>query len=136
MILRRYGNAYHSVDPAFKPAALAEIGFRRNRAFSVAVAEFDESHAQVAVRDLEAKAEGGVQREVEAELLAHLEQALLDEAGQLADGRALVILNNRDAWPKTRERREAPTDGDDDRIQFHWWVAPPLRVGVYGRRGG
>lgn len=135
MILRRYGSTYHSVDPAFNPAALNEIGFRRNHAFSVAAAEFGESYAQVAVRELSANAESGVQRKAEAELLAQLEQALTDEAGKLADGQALVILNDRDDWPKTRERRGALADEDDGGFQFHWSVEPPLRVGVYERNG-
>ncbi len=132
MILRRYGSAYHSVDPAFNPAALNEIGFRRNHAFSVATAEFGESYAAVAERELSAEAEGGVQRETEAKVLAQLEQALIGEAGKLADGQALVVLNDRDDWPKTREQRRAAAEGDHGR--FHWSVAPPLRVGVYERR--
>ena len=135
MILRRYGSAYHSVDPAFEPAALTEIGFRRNHAFSMAATAFDESHAQVVVREMSAEVEGYVQRKAEAELLARLEQALLEEDGKLADGQALVILNDRGDWPKTRERREMVADGEDNRFRFHWWVEPSLRAGVFALRG-
>ncbi len=138
MILRRYGSAYHSVDPVFEPAALTEIGFRRNHAFSVAAAEFDESYARVAVRELSADANGEVQRKAEDALLARLEQALLDEDGKLAEGQVLVVLNDRSDWPKTRERREGVHDEDDNQFQFHWWVEPSLRVGVFaqGAQGG
>lgn len=134
MILRRYGSAYHSVDPDFNPAGLTEIGFRRNRAFSVAAAEFDESYARVAVRELSADADADVQGKAEAALLARLEQAVLDEAGRLEDGQALVILNDRADWPKTRERREVVRE-EDNRIRFHWSVEPALRVGVFERSG-
>lgn len=135
MILRRYGSAYHSVDPAFEPAALTEIGFRRNHAYSFAAAEFDRTYVEVAVRDLSAKAEGEVQRQAEAELLAGLKEALAEEAAGLADGQALVVLNGRGDWPKTRERREVAAGGGDNSFRFRCWVEPALRVGVFARRG-
>ncbi len=135
MILRRYGSAYHSVDPAFKPAALTEIGFRRNHAFSATAADFSDSHVQVAVRELTATAEGDIQRKAEAQLLGRLEQALLEEDGKLANGQALVVLNDRGDWPKTRERRDVVADGEANRFRFRWSVEPPLRVGVFARHG-
>ena len=131
MILRRYGRLYHGVRPSFNPAAMTEIGFQRDRTFSISAADFESDYRPVITDGVSAEADGDVQRHAERELLAKLEQALEDRAAALEPGQVLVVLNERDEWPKTRERREAVIVGGENRFHFHWWVDPPLRVGVY-----
>lgn len=137
MILRRYGKWYHSVQPNFNPAAMTEIGFQRDRVFSVSAADFEDGYEAVDSQEIGAEADGDVQRHTERELLAKLEQALRDHVAALGSGQVLVVMNDRTDWPKTRERREAVIVDGENRFYFHWWVDPPLRVGVFeGKAAG
>ncbi len=131
MILRRYGKWYHSVEPNFNPAAMTEIGFQRDRVFSVSAGDFEDGYRAVATDEVGAEADGEVQRHAERELLGRLEGALRDRVAALDAGQVLVVLNDRTDWPKTRERREAVIVEGENRFYFHWWVDPPLRVGVF-----
>ena len=131
MILRRYGNWYHSVRPNFNPAAMTEIGFQRDRVFSVSAADFEDGYLAVGRTELDAEADGDVQRHAERELLAKLEGALKGRVAGLGPGQVLVVMNDRTDWPKTRERRENVIVDDENRFYFHWWVDPPLRVVVF-----
>lgn len=131
MILRRYGKWYHSVQPNFNPAAMTEIGFQRDRVFSVSAADFDGGYRAVDTEEISAEAAGDVQRHAERELLGKLEQALRDHVAALGSGQVLVVMNERTDWPKTRERREAVIVDGENRFHFHWWVDPPLKVGVF-----
>lgn len=133
MIVRRYGKWYHSVEPNFNPAAMTEIGFQRNRVFSVAAAELEADYRELASGELSAQAEAAVQRHAERALLADLEERLGEWASRLEPGQLLVVGNGRTDWPKTRERREAVIVEGENRFHFHWWVEPPLRVGIYGK---
>ena len=134
MILRRYGRWYHSVRPNFNPAAMTEIGFQRDRAFSLFADDFADGYRAVTTDEVGAKADGDVQRHAERELLAKLERALDNRVAALEPGQVLVVLNQRDDWPRTRERREAVIVDGENRFHFHWWVDPPLRLAVYGAR--
>ena len=131
MILRRYGRWYHSVRPSFNPAAMTEVGFQRDRAFSLSAADFADGYRAVTAAELSATAEGDVQRDAERELLAKLERALAKRETALEPGYVAVVLNERDDWPKTRERRETVIVDGENRFHFHRWVDPPLRLGVY-----
>lgn len=131
MILRRYGSFYHSVRPNFNPTAITEIGFMRDRVFSIRTADFDSGHKLVETHELVAEANAAVQRHAEKALLANLEDAVQQQLAQLAPGQVVVVLNEREDWPKTRERREAVIVEGENRFHFHWWVDPPLRVAVY-----
>ena len=85
MILRRYGESFHSVEPNFDPRAMNEVGFRRDRAFSIAVEELSESYEAGEAHDLVAEAEGPVQTEAEATVLVALEaqlKALVEGLGE------------------------------------------------------
>lgn len=134
MILRRYGNAYHSVEPNFNPTAINEIGFMRDRAFSVPAADFEARYEALEEGDLGAEADAEVQRHAERDLLRNLEQALALWVARLEPGQVLVVHNGRDDWPKTRERRQAVIVEGENRFHFHWWVDPPLRLGIYSAR--
>ena len=131
MILRRYGKWYHSVQPNFNPAAMTEIGFQRDRAFSISAADFEDGYRNVKSAELGAEANGDVQRHAERELLGKLQGDLQDLVDGLGSGRVLVVMNDRNDWPRTRERREGVIVDGENRFHFHWWVDPPLRVGVF-----
>jgi len=47
MILKQYGTSYHSVETNFNSRALTEVGFRRDRAFSVSVDDFVANYEKV-----------------------------------------------------------------------------------------
>ena len=131
MILRRYGSFYHSVRPNFNPTAITEIGFMRDRVFSIRASDFDAGHNLVETHELVAEADDAVQRRAEKALLANLEAAVERQVENLAPGQVLVVLNEREDWPKTRERREAVIVEGENRFHFHWSVDPPLRVAVH-----
>ena len=130
MILKRYGTSYHSVQPNFNPTAMTEIGFMRDREFSISADGFADRYKLVSTEELGAEADADVQRDAERALLANLEASLGELVGKL-DGRVLVVENGREDWPKTRERRESVIVDGENRFYFHWWVEPPLKMGVY-----
>jgi len=138
MIVRRYGTWYHSVTPSFNPAAMTEIGFRRDHRHSIAADDFAGEYHLVEAGEVDAEADAPVQRDAERTLLANLERALDEWVDRLQSGQVLVVLNERDDWPKTRERREGVIVDGENRFYFHWWVDPVLKVGVYasGEHGG
>lgn len=131
MIVRRYGTWYHSVVPSFNPAAMTEIGFRRDRRHSIAADDFGSGYRLVETGEVDAEADAPVQRDAERALLANLERALGEWVDRLQPGQVLAVLNERDDWPKTRERREGVIVDGENRFYFHWWVDPALKVGVY-----
>ena len=131
MILKQYGTTYQSVDINFNSTAMTEVGFRRDREFSMPVEEFDAGYAKVSETELGAEASGTVQGEVEEEVLAQLEASLRAAADALEADHVLVVLNGRDDQPKTRERRESVIVDGENRFEFHWSIDPPLRVAVY-----
>jgi hypothetical protein len=131
MILKRYGNHYHSVETNFNPTAMTEIGFQRDRAFSIAADELESGYAEVSRQELGAEADARVQGEAERRVLEELEASLGKVVAGLAEGEVLVVLNERDDHPKTRERKESVAEAGETRLHFHWWVDPPLKVAVF-----
>ena len=134
MILRRYGTWYHSVRTNFNPLALTEIGFQRDRALSISASDLEARYASVADHEVVAEAGGDVQRDVERDLLARMDEAIGRRVAALEPGQLLVVRNERDDWPRTRERREAVVVGGENRFRFQWSVRPPLRLGVYAEK--
>lgn len=134
MILKRYGAFYHSVKPNFNPTAITEIGFLRDREFSIRVSDFDSGYQPGETVALAAEADADVQRHAEKALLTKLEDALQERVAGLVPGQLLVVANERDDWPKTRERREAVIVEGENRFHFHWWVDPPLRLAIHDAR--
>ncbi|HUF75511.1 MAG TPA: hypothetical protein VMM35_04500 [Longimicrobiales bacterium] len=135
MIFRRYGSSYHSVDTNFDSLALNEVAFRRNGEESMAVDDLESGFETVATHDLVAEAEGDVQDHTEQVLLDRLEaklSALREEAGDLG----VVVVENEQGndWPKTRQKTSNVIVEGENRLRFHYSVAPPLRVSVRRRR--
>lgn len=133
MILKRYGKVYHSVEPNFNPAGMTEIGFQRDRAFSMSADEFDQAYQRLTTDELQAEAKGPVQRETEQVLLRDLEEALAGRLAALGDDQVLVVTNSAGDWPKTRDEREVVEEDLHNRFHFRCRVDPPLKVAVYRR---
>ena len=135
MILRRYGNSYHSVDLNFDSKALTEIGFRKNGDHSEPSDEFAAAWERARGHDLVATSEGSVQDEVEQKLLKDLEAQIRDLAKQLGAGETLVIESEQGTdYPKTRTQTRTIVVEGENKLHFTTTVHPPLRVGVYRKR--
>jgi hypothetical protein len=132
MILRRYGTAYHSVEPDFNSKAMNEVGFRRDGAFSVPADEFDERFERREASELVAASEGDVQIEAEQRLLDELLDKLRGlEAGAPEGGYLVVESQAGKDWPRLRSEQRTTVVGTENRLHFTWRVDPPLRVAVH-----
>jgi hypothetical protein len=136
MIFRRYGSSYHSVDTNFDSLALNEIAFRRDREESISVDDFESGFETLASHDLVAEAEGDVQDHTEQVLLDRLKAQLQELGKDLGDSAVLVVENEQgNDWPKTRQKTSNVVVDGENRLHFHYSVAPPLRVTVRARKG-
>ncbi|MDH3206078.1 MAG: hypothetical protein OEO79_05665 [Gemmatimonadota bacterium] len=134
MIFRRYGTSYQSVDVNFDSLALNEISFRRNREEAIPADDFDASFATVVTHELTAEAEGDVQDHTEQVLLQRLQAKLEELQGALAEGQLLVVENDQGHdWPKTKQKMKNVVVEGENRLRFHYTLAPPLRVSVRRR---
>ena len=135
LIFRRYGSSYHSVETNFDSLALNEIAFRRNREESIAVDDLESQFETVATHALDAEAEGDVQDHTEQELLKKLEAKLTELRDGAGDSDVLVVENEQgNDWPKTRQKTSNVIVEGENRLRFHYSVAPPLRVTVRRRK--
>jgi len=135
MIVKRYGTTVQSVDPNFESTALNEIGFRRDREWSLPVADFESEYEVLTTHELSAEAEGPVQDHTEQLLLNRLETRLLElEAG--LEGAHLLMVENGDGhdYPKTRQRTRNVIVEGENKLHFEYSVAPNLRIGVYRKK--
>jgi hypothetical protein len=135
MIVRRYGSSVQSVELNFDSRALTEIGFRRDRAWSVPADEFEGDWEQVEEYQLDARAEGDVQDFVERDMLAQLEARIRTLEEGLAEGEVLNVESEQGKdYPKTRHRTRTVVVEGENRLHFEGWVEPPLRLARYRRR--
>ena len=132
MILKRYGTQLQSVDLNFDPIALNEIGFRKSDDYRVKADEFAAQYELVDTHELTASAEGRVQTEAEAAVLASLEQQVESLRSRLRNGQILVVENEagRD-YPKLREKVTTQVVEGENKLHFVRTVDPPLRIGIY-----
>lgn len=136
MIFKPYGTTLQSVDLNFDSKALNEIGFRRNRERSIPMEEFENGYSQTTVHELTAEAEGPVQDATEQDLLNQLEARIRELEEQLGDDQLLVFENDDGHdYPKTRQRTRNVVVEGENRLHFNYTVDPPVRVGVYDRKG-
>lgn len=136
MLLRRYGNTLHSVEPDFDPRAMTEVRFRRDRERSIPAEDFESGYEKVRQEELDARSEGPVQTEAEQEVLDTLEGKLSEVLGSLQEGEVAVVESEQGVdFPKLRERKEGVIVEGENRLYFRWWVDPPLRVGIFRPRG-
>jgi hypothetical protein len=135
VILRRYGTAFHEVEPNFDARALTEIGFRRMRGEGIPSDRFDDDFERISGHDLGATAEGSVHDEVERVVLERLEARLTEIRASLGPKEVLVVESGQGAEAaKTRAVQRSVVEGGENRLHFTIRVDPPLRVGVYRRR--
>lgn len=135
MLLRRYGNALHSVEPNFDSNALTEISFRRDRVFSIPDSEFGSDYEKVRDEELSPESEGMVQSEAETELLTRLESGLRAIEQGIGEGELILIESEQGTdYPKVRDRKQGIVVEGENKLVFYWRVEPPLRVGIYRRR--
>jgi hypothetical protein len=136
MLVRKYGDSYHTVDLAFDSKALNEISFRRNREQSWPAGEFEAAHRLDETFELVADAEGDVQDHTEQQLLDRLEAQIRELAAGLGEGQLLVIENEQGpGYPKTRQRTSNVLVEGENRLRFSYTIAPPLKVSRYTRGG-
>jgi hypothetical protein len=136
MIFRRYGTSYQSVDLNFDSRALSEVGFRRDREQSVETDDFESTYETVASHALDAEAEGDVQDHTEQVLLDKLAGRIRELDSGLGASEVLVIENEQgNDWPKTRQRTSNVIVDGENRLRFHYTIAPPLRVAVRRKKG-
>ena len=135
MILKRYGNSVQSVDTNFDSKALTEIGFRRNRRWSIESDEFAAAYELIEVHELDATADGPVQDETEAVMLEDLEGKLDALPESLREGEVLLVESEQGRdYPKTRTEQKNVIVEGENRFYFYVRMAPPpLRVGRYRR---
>jgi hypothetical protein len=135
MILKRYGTTVQSVEINFDARAMTEVGFRRDRQFSIPSAEFDSQYELVDSLELKSKADGDVQDEAERALLAGLEAQLRDLDARLPEGEVLLIENEQGVdYPKTVDEKKNVIVEGQNRLHFYWQIEPPLRLGRYRKR--
>lgn len=135
MIFRKYGTSYQSVETNFDSKALNEVSFRRDRVESFPADELETRYEHRSVHDLVAEAEGAVQDETEQLLLERLEEKLRALEGGLESGEVLVVENEPGHdHPKTRQKISNVVEEGENRLRFHYTIAPPLRVSVHRPR--
>jgi hypothetical protein len=135
MLLRRQGSRIEGVTPHFDARALTEIAFRPDGSFREDAGSFDARMEKLSEHAVDATTHGSVQAEAEEALLEELRAGLDARLDALAPGEVLVIESAPGVdWPKTRERRKDVIVDGENRFHFHWWVEPPLRLGVYRPR--
>lgn len=137
MIFKRYGARLHSVRPNFDARAMTEIGFRRDHETELPADTFAAEYERVTEHALAASGDGDVQGEVEEAVLAQLLAQLEAIERAATPDTVLVIENEQGKDPaKTVGRQNTVVVGYENRLHFRYDVEPPLRVGVYRRRGG
>jgi len=134
VIVRQYGTAVQSVVPHFAAHAMNEIGFRRDNEWSMPTDGFFSEYQKVQTHSLTATAEGDVQSEAEASLLASLEEQLRAVSALAGDGVVLVEGEAGVDYPKTRHTQTTQVVAGANRLYFRFTVEPPLRVAVYRRK--
>ena len=134
MILKRYGSMLHSVTPNFDARAMNEIGFQRTHEMSVSDVDFGQKFEHTESHELTAEAEGMVQIDAETAVLGKL-KAQLDALHERYPGNMLLVESEagRD-YPKLHEKTTTIVIEGENKLHFHRFVAPPLRIGVYQSR--
>lgn len=131
MIIRRYGSKYHSVTLDFDPAAMTEVGFRRDRQHEWDAEEFEAEHELVREEEVIAEASDDVQERAERAMLEDLEAKVRAIHDSLEEGQYLAVRSEQGKdYPRTRYDRS--TMGNQ---AFTYTLDRPLRLGVWARKG-
>lgn len=131
MIIRRYGNRFHSVELDFDPAAMTEVGFRRDGQKEWVTDEFLATHELVREEEVIAEATDVVQEAAERAMLQALKEKVFAVRDSLEEGQFLSIESKVGVdYPRTRYDR--PTTGDK---AFSYTLDRPLRLGIWAKKG-
>lgn len=131
MIIRRYGTRFHSVTRDFDPAAMTEVGFRRNGEQEWGVEDFEAEYELVREEEIIADATDPVQEKAERGMLVVLEERFDAILASLEDGQLLSVESKSGVdYPRTRYERS--TKGGQD---FTYTLDRPLRLGVWAKKG-
>ncbi len=136
MIVRRFGPVVNAVDPAFEAAAFNEIMFTRKPGFAMPWPDFAERYERVGELAIASESEGHVAIEAEEALLDLLAHRLAEADSALGPGDVLLIESQLGHdYPRTHDRAETLVEHGANRLHFHFHIDPPLRLGVWHRRG-
>jgi hypothetical protein len=136
MILKRYGDTLHSVELNFDSKALTEIGFKRDRSFSLPSSELASTYDSAQTYELAAKSEGWVQDQVEHQLLRDLEHQVAEIQKAAGPDELLVIESEQGVdYPKTRTEQKTVVVEGENKLYFYIRIEPPLRISRYRKRG-
>jgi len=131
MIIRRYGTKVHSVSLDFDPAAMTEVGFRRDGEQEWSAEDFDGQYDLVREEEIIADATDPVQGKAERDMLDALEERFKEVYAALAEGQVLSVESKPGVdYPRTRYDRS--NKGEQD---FTYTLDRPLRLGVWAKRG-
>jgi hypothetical protein len=130
MIIRRYGTRFHSVALAFDPAAMTEVGFRRDGAQEWDVEEFFAAYEMIREEALMAEGTDVIQEAAERFMLDELKKMVTELVEGLGEGQVLSVESRTGVdYPRTRYDR--PTKGDR---AFTYTLDKPLRVGIWAKK--
>jgi hypothetical protein len=130
MIIRRYGTKFHSVSLDFDPAAMTEVGFRRDGEREWDAEEFLADHEMVGGEEIMAEFTDPVQEAAERMMLDALEEKVNAVHDALGEGQYLSVESKTGVdYPRTRYDR--PTTGDK---AFTYTLDRPLRLGVWQKK--
>ena len=130
MIIRRYGNRFHSVSLDFDPAAMTEVGFRRDGKQEWDADEFLSAHEMIREEEITAEASDAVQEAAERTMLEALEGRFNALVASLEEGQFISVESKTGVdYPRTRYNRT--TKGDRE---FTYGLDRPLRLGVWAKR--
>ena len=130
MIIRRYGNRFHSVSMDFDPAAMTEVGFRKDGERDWNADEFLAVYQLVREEEIIAESSDPVQEKAEREMLESLAAKFNEIHDALEEDQFLGIESKTGVdYPRTRYDR--PTTGDRE---FTYTLDRPLRLGVWEKK--
>lgn len=130
MIIRRYGNRIHTVSTHFDPAAMTEVGFRRDGRQEWDAEEFLADYELLREEEIIAEFSHVVQETAEREMLAALKTALHELWESLEEGQ-LLSVESKAGVDHPRTRYDRPTKGDR---AFTYTLDRPLRLGIWRKK--
>jgi len=132
MIIRRYGNRFHSVELDFDPAAMTEVGFRRDGKQEWGAEEFTEQYQLVREEEIIAEATDVVQEKAERTMLQLLAEKFNAVHAGLGEDQYLSI-ESKAGVDHPRTRYDRPTTGEK---AFTYTLDRPLRLGIWEKKAG
>lgn len=135
MIARRYGKQLHSVEPDFNAVAMNEIAFRRDHDWSLDAGDLDAGYEKIDDHEIVASREGDIQSDVETALLQTLLADVRAIEAAAGEHDLVIVENEQTDYPKLRSTQKTIVVGFENRLHFTYTVAPPIRIGVYRKRG-